>query len=79
LEGKFYLDNPDKILLSGEDAWWFIPSVHWLYGVKEPHYAFASRKQPMPIAPGAPVWRLRGDEFKVEPFVSPITRPTTVP
>ncbi|MFB3776750.1 MAG: hypothetical protein ACE141_04040 [Bryobacteraceae bacterium] len=75
LEGKFYLDNPGKILLSTEEAWWFIPSIHWLYGVKEPHYAFANRKPPVPIAPGTPVWRLHGDKFRVEPFAPPTTAP----
>jgi hypothetical protein len=29
-EGKFYLSNPEKILLSEQEAWWFIPGVHLL-------------------------------------------------
>jgi hypothetical protein len=68
LEGKFYLNNPDKILLSTEEAWWFIPSVHWMYGVKEPHYVLANRRPSSPITPGTPVWRLRGSKFVVEPL-----------
>lgn len=26
-EGKFYLSNPDKVLLSEQEAWWFIPTA----------------------------------------------------
>ena len=66
LEGNFYLNNTDKILLSQEEAWWFIPSVHWMYGVKEPHYVLANRKTAGRVAPGTPVWRLRGGEFVAE-------------
>jgi hypothetical protein len=71
LEGQFYLNNPNKILLSQEEAWWFIPSVHWMYGVKKPHYVLANRKTPVPVAPGTLVWRLRRGEFVIEPFVAP--------
>jgi hypothetical protein len=68
LEGKFYLNNPDKMLLSQEEAWWFIPSVHWMYGVKEPHYVLARGKTAASVAPGTPVWRLHGGDFAVEAF-----------
>lgn len=37
-EGKFYLENPDKLLLSEEDALWFIDGVHRMYNVGEIHY-----------------------------------------
>jgi Dolichyl-phosphate-mannose-protein mannosyltransferase len=37
-EGKFYLKNPDKLLLSEEDAPWFIDGVHRMYNVGEIHY-----------------------------------------
>jgi hypothetical protein len=67
-EGKFYLNNPNKVLLSQEEAWWFIPSVHWMYGVKEPHYALARGNAVALVAPGTPVWRLHGGDFVVEPF-----------
>lgn len=40
-EGRFYLNNPDKILLSEREAWWFIPGVHWVYGIAKPHYVLA--------------------------------------
>ena len=37
-EGNFYLNNPDKTLLSEQVAWWFIPGVDQMYQVKTPHY-----------------------------------------
>jgi hypothetical protein len=37
-EGKFYLSNPDKLLYSEEDAFWFIIGVHRLYNVEGEHY-----------------------------------------
>ena len=38
LEGKFYLENPDKLLFSEEDAYWFIPGVKSLYKVTNEHH-----------------------------------------
>lgn len=37
-EGIFYLDNPDKLLYSEEDAYWFIPGLETLYAIKKSHY-----------------------------------------
>jgi len=37
-EGRFYLENPDKLLYSEEDAYWFIVGVHRMYDVPREHY-----------------------------------------
>ena len=37
-EAKFYLNNPDKLLLSEERASWYLPGIHELYEVSSPHY-----------------------------------------
>lgn len=38
MEGKFYIENPDKLLYSEEEASWFIYGVHKLYNVPDEHY-----------------------------------------
>jgi hypothetical protein len=38
LEGRFYIENPDKLLLSEEEAFWYILGVHQMYGVAREHY-----------------------------------------
>ena len=60
-EGKFYLNNPDKVLLSEQAAWWFIPGVHWMYGVKNPHYVLLKDLRATKIE--SPIWRFRGGRF----------------
>jgi hypothetical protein len=60
-EGKFYLSNPDKILLSEQVAWWFIPGVHQMYRVKTPHYVLI--KDLPDVQPGSTMWRLRNGKF----------------
>lgn len=40
-EGKFYLANPNKLLISQANASWSIPGVHKMYKVKKPHYIWA--------------------------------------
>ena len=63
-EGKFYLNNPDKVLLSEQDAWWFIPGIHWMYGVKNPHYLLLKDVKASAITrTESPVWRYRNGEF----------------
>ena len=37
-EGKFYIENPDKLLLSEEEAFWFIAGIHQMYGLAREHY-----------------------------------------
>ena len=63
-EGKFYLNNPDKVLLSEQEAWWFIPGVHWMYGVKTPHYVLL--KDVQSTRTESPVWRYRTGGFAPE-------------
>src|SRR5665213_987540 len=67
-EGKFYLNNPDKVLLSEQEAWWFIPGVHWMYGVKNPHYVLL--KDVQGTRTESPVWRDRNGGFA--PVSSPL-------
>ena len=37
-EGIFYLENPDKLLISTSAASWFIRGVHHLYNIEKAHY-----------------------------------------
>jgi hypothetical protein len=37
-EGTFYMRNPDKLLYSEEDAFWYIPGIERLYGISPSHY-----------------------------------------
>lgn len=46
-EGRFYVAHPDKLLLSDVPAWWYIPGLHELYGVADPHYLLALRPDPV--------------------------------
>ena len=38
MEGTFYIQNPDKLLYSVQEAGWFVPGVHDLYRIKKRHY-----------------------------------------
>ena len=62
-EGKFYLNNPDKVLLSEQVAWWFIPGVHAMYEVGKPHYVNVRDLGNYQIQPGSPVWRFQDGRF----------------
>jgi hypothetical protein len=64
LEGKFYVNNPDKILLSEQVAWWFIPGVYGMYQVKTPHYVLL--KDLPDLQPGTTIWRFRNGGFVPE-------------
>ena len=37
-EAFFYLENPNKLMLTEEPAFWFIPGVEALYRIDSPHY-----------------------------------------
>lgn len=60
-EARFYLDNPDKVLLSRQAAYWFIPGVHLMYRVPSPHYLLEKDFASSPPPP--PFWSLVGDKF----------------
>jgi hypothetical protein len=62
-ERKFYLNNPDKILLSEQAAPWFIAGVHLMYRVRIPHYVHIKDLQKNPVREGIPVWRFRDGRF----------------
>jgi hypothetical protein len=38
IEGRFYVNNPDKLMYSEEEAFWFIIGVHRLHNVTTEHY-----------------------------------------
>ena len=63
LEGRFYIDNPDKMLLSEQEAWWIIPGVHQLYGVKTGHYILSEDLDKVELQPGMVLWRAHGNSF----------------
>jgi hypothetical protein len=56
-EGKFYLSNPDKMLLSEQEASWFIPGLNWMYEVRPSHYVWMKDRATAQIPPDVPVWR----------------------
>jgi hypothetical protein len=63
-EAKFYLSNPDKILLSEQEAWWFIPGVHKMYSVGPPHYILLKDLRPGEMGQQQIiVWRYRDGQF----------------
>ncbi len=63
-EGKFYLANPDKVLLSNDPAWWFIPGVHRMYGVQTPHYVLRKDLKGSSASLPVPLWTDRGGRFE---------------
>jgi hypothetical protein len=67
-EGKFYLAYPDRMLLSEQEAWWFIPGIDWMYNRSSgpgtpPHYILLKDLPATKLDPGAPLWRFRGGSF----------------
>jgi|SRR5665213_1382094 len=62
-EGKFYLKNPDKVLLSDQEAWWFIPGIDLMYKVKKPHYVLIKDVQSGQVQAPKPVWRFEAGVF----------------
>jgi hypothetical protein len=63
-EGKFYAANPDKILLSEQQAAFFIPGVHAMYSpTAPPHFVHINDLAKTKLAPGAVLWRFRNGEF----------------
>jgi hypothetical protein len=62
-EGKFYITYPDRMLLSEQEAWWFIPGVSWMYSVETPHYVLVKDLATTKLDPSVPLWRFNGDSF----------------
>jgi hypothetical protein len=62
-EGKFYLSNPDKLLLSEQEAWWFLPGVNQMYDVRPPHYVLLKDLATTRIKPGTALWRFTDGHF----------------
>jgi hypothetical protein len=62
-EGEFYLRNPDKVLLSDQEAWWFIPGLDQMYKIKTPHYVLAKDLRGGQVQAPKPVWRFEAGEF----------------
>ena len=66
-EGKFYLANPDKVLLSEQAASWYIPGLDALYRIPVPHYVLLNKPEATQANQPPVVWRNRGGMFVPEP------------
>jgi hypothetical protein len=62
-EGKFYLDNPDKVLLSEQEAWWFIPGLQQMYATTPPHYVLINDLRDSQEARTTLLWRYLNGRF----------------
>jgi hypothetical protein len=62
-EARFYLSNPDKVLLSDQEAYWFIPGVTAMYDVQTPHYLLVKDLPGLKTKPQVAVWRFRDGQF----------------
>lgn len=66
-EAMFYLSNPDKLLFSESDAYWFIIGVHKMYFVSEEHYILQEfRKNPQVshmLSLYKTIWRYQDGHF----------------
>ena len=62
-EGKFYLDHPDRMVLSEQEAYWFLPGIDWMYGIKTPHYVLLKDLATAKLDPRVPLWRFSGGSF----------------
>jgi hypothetical protein len=65
-EAEFYLSNPDKVLLSDLEGYWFIPGVNAMYKVGSPHYMLAKDLELQRPKAGSTVWRLQDGRFAPE-------------
>ena len=65
-EAEFYLSNPDKVLLSNLEGYWFVPGVNAMYKVESPHYMLSKDIASQPPKPGSTVWKLRDGRFVPE-------------
>lgn len=62
-EGKFYLDHPDKLVLSEQEAYWFLPGIDSMYGIKTPHYVLLKDLATTKLDPRVQLWRASGGAF----------------
>jgi hypothetical protein len=63
-EGKFYLNNPDKLILSEQAASWFLGCVDSMYlGSKSPHYIHIGDLPGDTQTKGNQVWRFQNGRF----------------
>jgi hypothetical protein len=62
-EATFYLSNPDKVLLSDQEAYWFIPGVTAMYDVQAPHYLLVKDLPSGRTNSSVPLWRFRDGQF----------------
>ncbi|MCX6623303.1 MAG: hypothetical protein NTY38_20005 [Acidobacteria bacterium] len=70
-EGKFYLSNPGKMLLSEQEASWFIPGLNRMYDVHPPHYVLSENLATTLLEPGVVLWRFTDGHFAPDPAVRP--------
>lgn len=70
-EGKFYLENTDRLLLSEEDAPWFIDGVHKMYRVNEVHFLNKQNLSGEPVREillkYPMIWRYQNGNFVEDP------------
>jgi hypothetical protein len=70
-EGTFYLANPDKLVYSQEDAYWFLVGVDRLYGISKPHYVLKAQPDPAndrkQIQRYGEIWDRQSQDFEPDP------------
>jgi hypothetical protein len=63
-EAKFYLSNPDKLMLSEEAAYWYLPGIDKLYRISHPHFIsncdWRNDHAKQMLAQFPTIWRLEG-------------------
>jgi hypothetical protein len=69
-EGKFYLANPDKLVLSQEEAYWFLSGIDQLYKIPQAHHIAIQNlnsehaRKMLSLYPQ--IWRLENGNFWAE-------------
>jgi hypothetical protein len=65
-EGKFYLNNPDKVILSEQAAQWFLPGLDQMYQVHPSHYVLEQDLATTHLEPGVALWRYTDGHYVPE-------------
>jgi hypothetical protein len=71
LEGRFYIDNPDRLLYSEQAAHWFIPGLDKMHAFEKPHYILKNKEDPQHIRwmldmyDG--IWRYENGDYREDP------------
>ncbi len=66
-EAMFYLSNPDKLLFSEADSYWFIIGVHNMYAVPQEHYILSQYRTGQQashmLSLSKTIWRYKDGQF----------------